>query len=92
MLNADAGTLAKHPGMGETSAAALKIVALAACRLARSAVREQPVLGSWRALIDYLTMLSWNALCGIVEVAGSLDKFRDTAHPSPMLPAELPKR
>ena len=26
-------------------------------------------------LIDYLTMLSWNALCGIVEVGGSLEKF-----------------
>ncbi len=27
-------------------------------------------------LIDYLTMLSWNALRGIVEVNGSLEKFR----------------
>ena len=26
-------------------------------------------------LIDYLTMLSWSALCGIVEVGGSLEKF-----------------
>jgi DNA repair protein RadC len=56
VLNADAATLAKHPGMGETSAAALKIVPLAARRLARTAVREQPVLGSWQALIDYLTI------------------------------------
>jgi DNA repair protein RadC len=56
VLNADAAVLSKHPGMGETSAAALKIVALAARRLARSAVREQPVLGSWQALIDYLTI------------------------------------
>ena len=54
VLNADPVALAKHPGMGETSAAALKIVALAARRLARAAVREQPVLGSWQALIDYL--------------------------------------
>lgn len=56
VLNADATALAKHPGMGETSAAALKIVALASRRLARTAVREQPVLGSWQALIDYLTI------------------------------------
>lgn len=56
VLNADAGTLARHPGMGETSAAALKIVALAARRLACTAVREQPVLGSWEALLDYLTI------------------------------------
>ncbi len=56
VLNADAAALAKHPGMGETSAAALKIVALAARRLARTEVREKPVLGSWQALIDYLTI------------------------------------
>jgi AcrR family transcriptional regulator len=37
-------------------------------------------------LIDYLTMLSWSALCGIVEVAGSLEKFRWQPHPSPILP------
>jgi AcrR family transcriptional regulator len=43
-------------------------------------------------LIDYLTMLSWNALCGIVEVGGSLDKFREMAHPSPILPPQLLKR
>ena len=56
VLNADASALAKHPGMGETSAAALKVVALAARRLAREQVREKPVLGSWQALIDYLTI------------------------------------
>jgi DNA repair protein RadC len=56
VFNADPAALAKHPGMGETSAAALRIVALAARRMARQAVREQPVLGSWQALIDYLTI------------------------------------
>lgn len=56
VLNADPRALALHPGMGETSAAALKIVALAARRLARERVREKPVLGSWQALIDYLTI------------------------------------
>jgi hypothetical protein len=40
-------------------------------------------------LIDYLTMLSWNALCGIVEVGGSLEKFRQGSHPSPMLPKRV---
>ncbi|OBI46114.1 TetR family transcriptional regulator [Mycobacterium kyorinense] len=38
-------------------------------------------------LIDYLTMLSWNALCGIVEVGGSLEKFRGQPHPPPIVPA-----
>ncbi|MGA7051380.1 MAG: TetR/AcrR family transcriptional regulator [Mycobacterium sp.] len=37
-------------------------------------------------LIDYLTMLSWSALCGIVEVGGSLEKFRGEPHPSPIVP------
>ena len=36
-------------------------------------------------LIDYLTMLSWSALCGIVEVGGSLEKFRGQPHPSPIV-------
>ncbi|OMC01570.1 TetR/AcrR family transcriptional regulator [Mycolicibacterium fortuitum] len=40
-------------------------------------------------LIDYLTMLSWNALCGIVEVGGSLEKFNSLPHPSPVLPPQL---
>lgn len=37
-------------------------------------------------LIDYLTMLSWSALSGIVEVGGSLEKFNAAPHPAPMLP------
>lgn len=56
VFNAYPAALAKHPGMGETSAAALRIVALATRRLARAEVREKPVLGSWQALIDYLTI------------------------------------
>jgi AcrR family transcriptional regulator len=39
-------------------------------------------------LIDYLTMLSWNALIGIVEVGGSLEKFNDQPHPSPIPPPQ----
>lgn len=38
-------------------------------------------------LIDYLTMLSWSALCGIVEAGGSLEKFREQPYPSPIVPA-----
>ncbi|MDF2824387.1 MAG: TetR family transcriptional regulator [Mycobacterium sp.] len=37
-------------------------------------------------LIDYLTMLSWSALCGIVEVGGSLERFSSMPHPLPVLP------
>ncbi len=56
VLNAAPETLALHPGMGEATTAALRIVAVATRRLARQQVREQPVLGSWQALIDYLTI------------------------------------
>ncbi|PEQ13179.1 hypothetical protein B2G71_06945 [Novosphingobium sp. PC22D] len=54
VLNADANTLQAHPGMGEASAAALKVVAVAVRRLVRQEVRERPVIGSWQALVDYL--------------------------------------
>lgn len=54
VFNADPRALAQVPGMGETTAAALKIVGIAARRLAQARVREEPVLSSWAALIDYL--------------------------------------
>jgi hypothetical protein len=41
-------------------------------------------------LIDYLTMLSWSALTGIVEVNGSREKFNAQPHPSPDLPPREP--
>ncbi|MEY2942501.1 MAG: hypothetical protein RLY97_515 [Pseudomonadota bacterium] len=56
VFNADPAALAAHPGMGETSAAALRIVALAARRLARTEATEMPVLASWQALLNYLTI------------------------------------
>lgn len=54
LFNADRKALENHVGMGEASAAAIKIVAHATRRLAKEQVRNQPVLGSWQALIDYL--------------------------------------
>jgi AcrR family transcriptional regulator len=39
-------------------------------------------------LIDYLTMLSWSALCGIVRVGGSLERFREEPHPTPTAPPQ----
>lgn len=56
VLNADPGALAEVRGMGKTSAAALKAVALAARRMTRNEVEGKPVLGSWQALLDYLTV------------------------------------
>ena len=56
IFNADPAALAGHPGMGESSAAAVHVVAVAARRLGRARVSEKPVLGSWQALISYLTI------------------------------------
>lgn len=56
VLNADPKALQRVKGVGETSAAALKSVAVAARRMARSEVADKPVLGSWQALIDYLAI------------------------------------
>lgn len=56
VLNADPNALQSVAGVGQTSAAALKAVALAARRMARSEVAEKPVLSSWQALLDYLTI------------------------------------
>ena len=54
LLTADGDTLQNIAGMGETSAAAIKIVQVAALRLISEPVREQPILTSWQALLDYL--------------------------------------
>ncbi|WP_425594666.1 RadC family protein [Qipengyuania polymorpha] len=56
VLNAAPGALAQVKGMGEASAASLHAVSLAARRMARGTVQEQPVLGSWQALLDYLAI------------------------------------
>jgi DNA repair protein RadC len=56
VLNAEPGALTQIKGMGEGGAGALKAVALAARRMARSEVQDKPVLGSWQALLDYLTI------------------------------------
>ncbi|MEM7664213.1 MAG: DNA repair protein RadC [Pseudomonadota bacterium] len=56
VLNADADALQRVKGVGETSAAALKSVAVATRRMARSEIIQKPVLSSWQALIDYLAV------------------------------------
>lgn len=54
LLTADADALVKADGLGERSAAALKIVKVAALRLLRQDIEGRPMLGSWQALLDYL--------------------------------------
>ena len=54
LLVADADMLGNFPGMGDTTVAALKVVQMAALRLISEPVRQQPILASWQALLDYL--------------------------------------
>jgi DNA repair protein RadC len=56
VLNAEPGALRQVKGVSEAGAGALKAVALAARRMARGEVAQKPVLGSWQALLDYLTI------------------------------------
>jgi len=56
VLNAEPGALRQIKGISDAGIGALKIAALAARRMARSEVRQQPLLGSWQALLDYLAI------------------------------------
>ena len=53
-IAAPPGEIAAVDGMGEASAAALKIVQAAALRLARAEIVDRPVLANWDALLAYL--------------------------------------
>lgn len=54
LMTADWPAIARVPGMGDTSVAAIKIVQATALRMLRNEVAARPVLGSWQALLDYL--------------------------------------
>lgn len=54
VLTADGEALRRVKGMGETSAAAIKIAHAAALRLIQAEVAARPVLANWQALLDYL--------------------------------------
>ena len=56
LLNGGAEALADYEVLEYLLFSALKIAALAARRMARSEVRQKPVLGSWQALLDYLAI------------------------------------
>jgi len=54
LMSADWAAIARVPGMGDTSVAAIKIVQATALRMLRNDVAARPVLSSWQALLDYL--------------------------------------
>jgi DNA repair protein RadC len=54
LLSADAEAIMRVGDVSEGAAAAIKIAQATALRLLESKVMDQPVLGSWQALLDYL--------------------------------------
>ena len=54
LLSADAEAIIRVGDVSEGAAAAIKIAQAAALRLLESKVTDQPILGSWQALLDYL--------------------------------------
>lgn len=54
LMTADWASLVRVTGMGDTSAAAIKIVQATMLRMLRNEASARPVLGSWQALLDYL--------------------------------------
>jgi DNA repair protein RadC len=53
VVNAPAALLAKAPGVGEATVVDIKLIAAAASRIARGAIRTRETLGSWSAVLDY---------------------------------------
>ncbi|HEX8573205.1 MAG TPA: DNA repair protein RadC [Allosphingosinicella sp.] len=54
LLCADGESIMRVGEVSEGAAAAIKIAQATALRLLESEVKDQPVLGSWQALLDYL--------------------------------------
>lgn len=54
LVAADWDALTRVPGMGDTSAAAIKIVQAVALRMLKQEVAQKPVLSNWQSLLDYL--------------------------------------
>ena len=54
LLCADAEAIGRNGGIGEGAVAALKLAHATALRMLSEPIRNQPILGSWQALLDYL--------------------------------------
>ena len=61
VLGARRERLMEVKGVGESAAADLKLIEAAGRRLARQAIQDRPVLGSWKDVIDYCHAAMANA-------------------------------
>jgi len=76
----------KQAGMDTQGVEPWAFLIVGGVQLATHSWMSNPRMSS-AELIDYLTMLCWSSLCGIVEVGGSLAQFNSRPHPSPVPPA-----
>jgi DNA repair protein RadC len=67
VINADIADLRRVPGLGETSAIAIKAIQAAIQRVLRAEVIERPVLSSWQGVLDY---------CHASMAHGKIEEFR----------------
>jgi len=101
VCGAEKEALMDVPGMGEASAAALLAVRAAALRIARGEVQHRSVIGSWQALLDYVTIAAGYAAIEEFRLL-FLDKknaliadepqHRGTVDHTPVYPREVVKR
>ncbi len=54
LFAADADALRRVKGMGDSAAAAIRIVQAATVRVLKAEVANRPILSNWQALLDYL--------------------------------------
>ena len=78
----------KRAGMDTSGVEPWAYLIVGGVQLATHSWMSNPRMSS-NELIDYLTMLCWNALVGIVEAGGSLTMFNAAPHPSPVVPPPL---
>jgi DNA repair protein RadC len=67
VINAEIADLRTVPGLGETSAIAIKAIQAAIQRVLRAQVIERPVLSSWQGVLDY---------CHAAMAHGRIEEFR----------------
>ncbi len=100
-IAAPARDIAAVEGMGEASAAALKIVQAAALRLARAEVMHRPVLTNWEALMGYLNAAMARErveqfrilfLDGKNRLLADEAQARGTVNHTPVYPREVARR
>lgn len=54
LFSADAESLRRVSGMGDTSVAAIRIIMVAVQRILHGEIDGRPILGNWQGLLDYL--------------------------------------